>query len=336
MNNSPHIFSPMATGNGAFVVHKLLSQKIPGYSLHGYNPYWTLVPPSLPFLFKSIIKPGILHTTPDYGSFFTKSFNSLVVTFHNYVLDSCMAPFSSLLQNIHYRTDLRYFTRKSLKRAASVTAVSNFTADLVKKDLHYTGDIQVIYNGIDTNRFFPSQEQRNSSNCIKVLFCGNLTRRKGADLLPLIACRLSKNIKILYTCGLRTKHRLPEHPQLQNIGSVPYSDMPSIYPQADILLFPTVREGLSLAALEAMSCGLPVVATDCSSLPELIIEKRGGYLCRLEDVDDFAQAINTLAESPALRQEMGQFNRERVERLFTMERMVREYRELFEKVYYGI
>ncbi|HOH18628.1 MAG TPA: glycosyltransferase family 4 protein, partial [Bacilli bacterium] len=98
------------------------------------------------------------------------------------------------------------------------------------------------------------------------------------------------------------------------------------------LLFPTVREGFGLAAAEAMACGLPVVATDCSSLPELIDEGNGGFLCPLGDVDAFTYKINLLAENPQLRREMGEYNRAKVEKMFTLERMVNQYKELFEEV----
>jgi glycosyltransferase involved in cell wall biosynthesis len=108
--------------------------------------------------------------------------------------------------------------------------------------------------------------------------------------------------------------------------------MPQIYQQADILLFPTVREGFGLAAAEAMACGLPVVATNCSSLPELIDNGKGGFLCPIGDVEAFAEKINFLAENPELRREMGEYNRAKVEKMFTLNRMVGEYQQLFEEV----
>jgi glycosyltransferase involved in cell wall biosynthesis len=235
-----------------------------------------------------------------------------------------------LLQRIHHQTDLRFFTRKALSAATVVTAVSHFTAKLVKKELGYGGNIQVIYNGVDTNRFFTKQKKE--TVLIKVLFSGNLTRRKGVGLLPLIADKLNANIEILYTTGLRTKKKLPPHPNLKNIGAVPYSYMPKVYQDADILLFPTAREGFGLAAAEAMACGLPVVATNCSSLPELIVDGKGGYLCELGNVDEFAARINELSASPSLRRKMGEYNRTKVEKVFTLDRMIKEYQDLFQEV----
>ena len=320
----------MATGNGAYIIHQILGHRIPNYHICDYNPYWTLFPPALPFLCRRQGIPDLIHTTPDYAAFFKRGKSPLIVTFHNFVLDKEMKVFSTLLQWIHYQTDLRFFTRKALSAATVVTAVSNFTAELVKKELGYRGNVQVIYDGVNTNTFFPKQKKE--SALIEVLFSGNLTRRKGVELLPLIADKLNENIKILYTTGLRTKKKLPAHPNLKNIGAVPYSYMPKIYQETDILLFPTVREGFGLAAAEAMACGLPVVATNCSSLPELINEGKGGFLCPVGDVDAFAEKINILADSPRLRKEMGGYNRAKVEKMFTLERMVTKYWNLFEEI----
>ena len=81
-----------------------------------------------------------------------------------------------------------------------------------------------------------------------------------------------------------------------------------------------------------MACGLPVVASDCSSIPELVDPGKGGFLCPVGDVDAFAKKINILADSPRLRKEMGEYNRAKVEKMFTLERMVNEYKDLFEEV----
>lgn len=323
------ILSPIASGNGAYVVHKSIERRISNYRVIPYNPYLTLFPPFLTFLLNNV-KAKLIHTTPDYGCFFHKSNVPLVLTFHGFVLDKFMKRYSSLAQYLHYRTDLRYFTLKSINRAAIVTAVSKFTAALVSSELNLTREIRVIYNGIDTERFCP--EIKSDKNIIKVLFVGNLRKAKGVSMLPLIADKLSDGIVIEYTTGLRNLNKNFSSPKLINIGSVPYVEMPQLYNQADILLFPTAREGLPLAVAEAMSSGLPVVATNCSSLPELVVDGKGGYLCEPGNVSEFAERINALAESARSRKEMGEYNRCRIEKYFTLDQMIRGYRELFEEV----
>jgi len=164
------INSPMATGNGAYVIHNILAREIIDYRICAYNPYWTLLPPTLPFLCRKNVSAELIHTTPDYGWFFKKKGIPLVITFHNYVLDSFMDSYSSLLQRIHYKTDLRYFIQQALKTAHTVTSVSKFTAELVRQHAGFTGRIEVIYNGIDTMSFRPEHPtlQREKSECCSV------------------------------------------------------------------------------------------------------------------------------------------------------------------------
>ncbi|SHJ53933.1 glycosyltransferase family 4 protein [Cycloclasticus pugetii] len=322
------IISPIATGNGAYVIHRYLEKRIKGYSVLPYSPYRTMVAPSLwPLGRKS--NPTLLHTTPDYAFFHKQKGVPLILTFHNYVLDRFMCDYSSCLQNIHYQTDLKWLTKKAVNLANEITAVSQFTANLVQQELRLDKKIRVIYNGIDEALFTPVNKLA-AQRQIKVLFSGNLSTRKGAQWLLPILKKLNPNISIYYTSGLRNVKELSVHPRLINIGRVDYVDMPALYQSADMLLFPTVREGFGLAAAEAMACGLPVVATDCSALPELIDSGKGGFLCGLGEIDDFAEKINLLAENSNLRKEMGEYNREKVERMFTLNRMVHEYQSLFD------
>lgn len=274
--------------------------------------------------------PDIVHTGPDYAPFFANRKSKLVVTFHSFVWDNETEQYSTPLQRLHHQTDLRWFVKKALKVADRVTCVSNFTAELVRNEFNYNKEISVIYNGIDTAKFQPVESPANKQ--VQVLYSGNLTRRKGADLLPLIAERLHENITLIYTSGLSSKTTLPALPNLKNIGSIPHDDMPKAYQDADILILPSVREGFGLAVAEAMACGLPVVASNCSSIPELLVDGKGGYFCEVGDVEAFTDKINYLASSFTLRKEMGIFNRKRAAKLFAIDRMVEEYNQIFEQV----
>lgn len=331
MNHGQNIISPMATGNGAYILHKELEKRISGYSVKGYHPYLTL----MPFGLRAAVNlkgADVIHTTPDYACFFMKPSIAAIITFHNYVLDPWMNPYSTFLQKLHYKTDLKLFTRHSVSKAHTITAVSRFTAELVKKDLGLSRDIQVIYNGIDEQVFCPMSRKTNPE--IRVLFSGNISIRKGAQWLPAIADKLNRNIIIYYTSGLRGHGMLPEKKNLIPASSIPYASMPDFYNTMDIVLMPTVREGFGLAVAEAMACGLPVVASDCSAIPELITNNKGGFLCPVGDVNAFAEKINTLADSPKLRRQMGEYNRARVEKQFSMEKMISEYTKLFQKTHH--
>lgn len=323
------IISPMSYGNGAYIVHKVLESRLSNYQVKGYSPRFEFCPFLMPLICR-LDTADIVHTTPDYGYLFEQRDTPLVVTFHNFMLDRFMQSYSSLFQRIHYQTDLRYFIRKALERADMVTSVSNFTANLVREELGYRKEIRVIYNGVDLERFCP--EKKKSNTPIKVLFAGNLTRRKGADLLPEIDRRLNKGIVIQYARGLRGRPHNFTSERLIDLGSIDHAKMPEVYRQADILLLPTVREGLPLVVMEAMASGLPVVSTNCSSLSELITDGKGGFLCELGNTQDFVAKINLLAASEKLRREMGEYNREMAEKYLSLSRMVNNYQELFDEV----
>jgi len=321
------ILSPVSVGNGAYVVHSQLAKKLPNYRLVPYNPKRTFFPPLLYPLGRGF-KPKLIHAPLDYAWFHAQRSVPLVATLHNYVLDQAFQPYGSSLQKLHWKNDLRYFSFLAARRADVLTAVSHFTAELAKTDLGINKPVKIIYNGIDEQLFFP--KKRVVRDEINVLFSGNLSLRKGAQwLLPIIQ-RLDKRIVIYYTSGLRETSSLVAHPRLRPLGQISYEKMPELYREMDILLFPSVREGHSLAVLEAMASGLPVVGWNTSSLSEVVTNGKGGFLCPLEDIAAFASSIQTLADNHTLCQQMGEFNRVVVEQQFTLKRMLTDYQELFD------
>ena len=81
-------------------------------------------------------------------------------------------------------------------------------------------------------------------------------------------------------------------------------DLDFLLQGADIFLFPSVREGLGMAALEAMACGVPVIGADNRGTREYIRHGENGLLCPPRNAEDFATAIHILYENPILRRKM--------------------------------
>lgn len=330
------ILSPIPPGSGAYVLHQQIASRIRGYRLRPYSPWWTVFPPVLP-LFSSR-HADLIHTSFEYGAFFRRKGAPLVVTAHNYVSDRFMRAYSSPLQYLHYRTDLRLFTRWSAAVADQIVAISQFIADKVREEIAPQTSMRLIYNGIDEQRFTPVKPcGRKPGRPLRVLFCGNLNRRKRSHLLVPLAEALGGGFEVHYTAGLAGAAALAGSKKmgaaaLRNLDSVAYADMPDVYRSMDLLFMPSVREGFGLCVAEAMACGLPVVAADSGALPELVEHGRGGYLCPIDDLSAYVEAIQRIAESPELSRQMGQYNRARVEERFTLSRMANEYRLLFEQL----
>lgn len=320
----------MPTGSGAIVVHRMLERLLRSYQVVPYSPKLTLFPPALKWL---VPKPDadVIHTTPDHAPLFRRSDIPLVVTFHNFVVDSFMSQYSTLAQRAHYATDLKYFLRRSLEIADRVTAVSAFTAGLVRTELGFTGHIDVITNGVDTEAFRPANEIRNTTQP-RVLFSGNPSMRKGAQWLPEIARRLAGQATIVCTVPKSSPWAAKlESAGVEIVEKIPFQEMPDFYRSVDALLLPTVREGDCLAVLEAMSSGLPVVASDCSSLPERVDPGKGGYLCDIGDINGFVAAVERIAD-PQVRATMGRHNRARAENEFSLAEMAKGYADIFSAI----
>ena len=329
-----NVLSPIPRGCGAHVLHAELARSLPDYQLLSYSAWRTLFPLLLPTLVDR--RAELVHADADYGMFYKRPGVPLVLTMHGYRLDRFMRAYSSPLQYLHYRTDLRLYTKLGLAIADGVVAISRFVAQRMRDDLGFDGDIRLIYNGVDTDRFLPSDAPRQSGP-FRVLFCGNHKPGKRPDLLLPLANALGERFEIHYTAGLTGRGQLEGRlnanaAALHCLGKVEYADMPRIYRSMDVLFMPSVREGFGLCVAEAMACGLPVVAADSSALPELVVNDEGGYLVPVDDLLGFAEAIRRIAEEQEKARRMGQYNRARVEQHFTLRRMVSEYRDLFEEV----
>lgn len=320
----------MPEGSGAIEIHRRLSEYMERYVVRPFDPRREYFPPALLALRNS--RARIVHATPDHGGLLAYGSQPLVITFHNFVLDREMACHATPVQRLHYRTDLRWLTRLALKRATIVTAVSKFTAGKVRAFFSDSPPVHVIANGIDTTCFVPAQRQSRQGN-FRVLVSGNASRRKGTHLLGRIASHLDPGIEIVCTLsdGELLRWAGPGT-NMRALGRVAPAQMPAVYQESDVLLMPTAREGFGLAVAEAMSSGLPVVASDTSTMPELIVDGQGGYLCSLDEPEQFAARINGLARSAATARRMGEFNRKRAEERFTLKRMIDGYQEVFDEV----
>jgi glycosyltransferase involved in cell wall biosynthesis len=107
----------------------------------------------------------------------------------------------------------------------------------------------------------------------------------------------------------------------------------------DVLAFPTqpaLGEGFGLAALEAMACGRPVVATEVASLPELVTDGETGFLVEPGSVDELATALARLAGDGELRERLGARGQERARTTFSLERMVERTLAVYQEALVGV
>lgn len=184
--------------------------------------------------------------------------------------------------------------------------------------------VEMIPNGVDTARFQPGVADPGPP---VMLYVGVLSPRKG--LLDLFEAS-----RRLRTGGI--EHRLwlaggipdegteaseavgeaaPEWAKF--LGEVGTS-LPGVYGSAAVFCLPSWWEAAPLTVMEAAASGLPVIATRVGDVPNMVEDGETGLLVEPHDVDALAAALRKLAESPALRREMGTRARERAEALFSL------------------
>jgi glycosyltransferase involved in cell wall biosynthesis len=236
-----------------------------------------------------------------------------------------------------------WFDRRILSRFSRIAAVS----EAIEKRLLRAGvdanRIEIVRNGIDVQalQIEEPQNQNKAQDHANVVvgFVGRLSPEKGPDLF----LRAAKNVLqdrvgvefLLAGDGpeISTLRQLSDELRISKkvrlLGYV--TDMKLFYRDLDVLVASSRREGLPIAILEGMACGLPVVATAVGDIPKIIDHGCTGLLVPPENVPLLAQAILSLIEDPSKRTELGAAARRFITEAFSNDRMGREYLRFYEK-----
>jgi glycosyltransferase involved in cell wall biosynthesis len=210
--------------------------------------------------------------------------------------------------------------------------------------------LRAISNTVDVERFTPAAEGSLAARSKwhegadhVVVIVGHLSDIKGYPTFLEAAARVlamrprTRFLAVGETATPGYKDML--HAKAQSLGlgaSMEFlgwrQDVPEILRSADLMVLPSLAEGLPLAVLEAMASGLPVVASDVDGTPEAVIEGETGLLVRPNDPDAVASKVLQLLADPELRTKMGAAGRERTERLFTMRPFVTQVENLYEEL----
>lgn len=153
-----------------------------------------------------------------------------------------------------------------------------------------------------------------SENDKMLLSVGELNKNKNHSVIIQALARMNnKNIHYFIAGkGIFEKHLIQLAKSLgisENVHLLGYrTDIATLMQTADVFCFPSFREGLPVSLMEAMACGLPVVASRIRGNVDLIDEGKGGYLCTPGDIDAFAGKINLLTKNDALHKKMSVTN----------------------------
>lgn len=213
----------------------------------------------------------------------------------------------------------RFISRIICENARVVTALSRNLKKLAEKTFNEI-DIEIIYNGVDTDKFKPVVNK--SGFNIDILFVGRLIRRKGIiNLLKAFkeVCDEYENCELtIVGGGPKRKYlenfckRMKIESNVNFLGAVEYRDIDKIYQKAGIFVLPSLEESLSNVIQEAMASGLPIITTDTGAA-ELIDEN--GFIVDKGDYKQIKKAIMEYISSPELMRKHGQQSRKVAEKM---------------------
>ena len=207
------------------------------------------------------------------------------------------------------------------RSASTVVACSGGLRELAQEtDANVKMD--VIPDGLDLGRFEAVQRDAYPEK-VRVLTIGRLIPRKGFQFLiralPQIVENAAYNFEIEVVGDgpyqgelLKLSEDLGVASHIRFTGSVPYSELPQKYRDADVFILPSLAEGMPLVVLEAMGTGLPIVASRVQGIDELVVDDVNGALFEAGDVDGLAHSLVKLINAGEGRVEMGKTSVERV------------------------
>lgn len=253
----------------------------------------------------------------------------IVATLHHSIHDPALHPYKGGLRAAYHHHWIAPIERRVLHRANRVIAVSRFVADMARETLCDV-PMDVIYNGIDIEQFRPGNRKRLPQYPFRLLYVGSWMARKGVDLLAPAMRELGEGFELHYTGGPASENDKPGMPKnMHDIGRLSGDGVVAAMQNADAFLFPSRSEGLPLVAIEAMACGLPVIAMKGTSVEEVVSHGRTGFLCSREDVHALANAALHMAASPELHIECGAIAREEIVTRFQVSQMVDAYLQAY-------
>ncbi|MBI3987307.1 MAG: glycosyltransferase [Lentisphaerae bacterium] len=265
-------------------------------------------------------------------------------------LAAAALPRTSLLHSEHRelmpdeRTRPKLFLRRRLyRRCRRIHTVADSLRDRLI-DLGFPSSrLVAIPNGVDTDRFVPGETAPARRRLglpesgLVIGIAGALRPEKGHPLLLEAFTRLAPEFpdaRLLIVGGGpeedRLRARIADSPEKERIRLTGHrDDMPDCYRAMNLMVLPSTAEGLSNAVLEAMACGIPVLASDVCGNGDAIEEERNGFLSRARTGDELARDLRSVLKREAAFPSLGQAARQTILARYSLNTMAEGYARLY-------
>jgi glycosyltransferase-like protein len=273
------------------------------------------------------------------------------------VRDGAAGPPPVVVRTVHHVDDftspsLIDCQRQAILEPDRILVVSERWREILADE--YRTRAEVVHNGVDVARFRSAdpdlaaalRQRAGAADRPLILAVGGIEPRKGSDTLmaAMAALRRTGRRPVLAVVG---GHSFQDYREYRDrvlsslpglglrldddvvlLGTVPDAELPGWYAAADVLAFPSTKEGWGLAVLEAMSAGLPVVASDLPVFREYLRPGLDALMVPVDDASALAAALGTVLDDAALAGRLRAAGREVCAR-FTWARCAAEHRRIY-------
>ena len=234
-------------------------------------------------------------------------------------------------------------TKFSIEESDGVTCVSNYLKETTKKIFSTDKEMEVIHNFVDTEKY-----KRTSKNRENIEFVGRDEKviMHISNFRPVK--RIENIVKVFYLVSKEVKSKLllvGDGPDICRIRSLVcklnledkvlflgiQENIIPLLNTSDVYMLPSKSEGFGLSALEALSCGVPVIGTNVGGLKEVVEHGRSGFIFDPGDIDSMSEAVIKILGSKEIRLKMGIESRKRA-KLFDSKLIVPQYLKYYKKI----
>lgn len=239
------------------------------------------------------------------------------------------------------RPALRLIEGYIFRRASRVIALSRYTADLIHGRYRIPWErIEVVPQPIDIDLFHPGPREEASPSVIMV---GRFT--DGRKNVALLLHAFARVRPVVPEARLLLVGEAPDANTIRIIralrlegfvdfpGTVAHQETPRFYHRARVFAFSSDQEGLGIAALEAMACGLPVVSTRCGGPEEYVREGATGFLVDRGDDRQLASRLELLLQDRMLCERLGRRARQEIEEKYSEKRIMEHFDRIYRRVW---
>ncbi|MEI6521153.1 MAG: glycosyltransferase family 4 protein [bacterium] len=235
----------------------------------------------------------------------------------------------------HFRCDVtymlkgnfaRFIFKKLCEKTDRIFSLNTVSKEYIKSDSGIDSIIMpnFIDNNIIKNTFTVNP------NIKKIIYVGHVMKSKGCYEIIEAAKKLADKDFILVGHITEEFRNIALPDNIKLIGEVEKNEVFNYLNNADLFLFPTYSEGFPNVIIEAMACGLPIIASAVGAIPDMI-EDKGGYLIDVGNVQQIIDAI-IKSEDSNLRQSMSDWNIEKVKKSYLLDTVMDKIFDEYEKL----